>query len=87
MPPEVELEPRPRHPVVFSRWHRQAQNAIKFRCLIYGRQHGPERYAALESLRKSHEHDEDEYPSKYVYGLWEELNAAWCEQLREKRRA
>eukprot|EP00959_Pyramimonas_sp_CCMP1952_P125089 2615018-Pyramimonas_sp.AAC.1 len=36
---------------------------------------------------KSHEHDEDEYPSKHVYGLWEELNAAWSEQLREKRRA
>eukprot|EP00959_Pyramimonas_sp_CCMP1952_P162809 3403470-Pyramimonas_sp.AAC.1 len=63
MPSEVNLEPRPRRPVAFSQWHRQAQNAIKFWCLVNGRQHGPERHAALESLRKSREHDEDEYPS------------------------
>ena len=26
------------------------------------------------------------FPSDYVYGLLEELQAAWCEQLREARR-
>jgi len=86
MPADVKLEPRPRHPVVFSQWYRQAENAITLWCLLYGREHGRERYAALESLRRSHEHDEDEYPARYVYAIWEELNAAWCEQLREKRR-
>ena len=37
-------------------------------------------------MQDAHEEDDNAFPAAYVYGLWEELNAAWCEQLREKRR-
>ena len=43
MPAESKLEARPRHPVVFSAWKRQAENSIRvFEC-TYGLEHGPER--------------------------------------------
>eukprot|EP00959_Pyramimonas_sp_CCMP1952_P347276 7273650-Pyramimonas_sp.AAC.1 len=51
MPTSCKLEPRPRHPVVFSQWVRQAENAIAVFGLVYGRMHEPERRRSLETLR------------------------------------
>eukprot|EP00974_Lingulodinium_polyedra_P122872 11184571-Lingulodinium_polyedra.AAC.1 len=67
-------------------WKRQAENGIRIFECVYGLEHGPERREAFQALQVAHEEDDSAFPAAYVYGVWEELNAAWCEQLRERRR-
>ena len=86
MPADTKLEQRPRHPPSVGVWRRQVENQIRtFEC-VYGVEHGPERREALSALVKAHEEDDCAFPAEHIYGLWEELCAAWCEQLRERRR-
>eukprot|EP00959_Pyramimonas_sp_CCMP1952_P423933 8880053-Pyramimonas_sp.AAC.1 len=61
MPTSCKLEPRPRHPVVFSQWVRQADNAIA----VFGRMHEPERRRALVTLRLAYEEDDVAFPADY----------------------
>ncbi|CAE8640796.1 unnamed protein product [Polarella glacialis] len=37
-------------------------------------------------MEEAHEDVTDVFPAEYVFGLWEELNSAWIEQLRQKLR-
>ena len=53
---------------------------------VLGLEHKKERLAALEQIEKAHEKDVDVWPESYCYSLWEELKAAWVEELRESRR-
>ena len=86
MPAENKLEPRPRAPSTFALWKRQADNAIRVFESLYGMEHGPERRQALSVFEASHEADDHAFPLDYIFGIWEELTAAWVEQLRESRR-
>eukprot|EP00972_Heterocapsa_arctica_P080301 11834544-Heterocapsa_arctica.AAC.1 len=86
MPSENKLEARPRAPAIFSAWKRQAENSIRVFESVYGLEHGGERRHALAILEASYEADEHAFPLDYLFGLWEELTAAWAEQLREGRR-
>ena len=45
-----------------------------------------ERLDFLKALQEAHEEDEHAYPTAYCIKLFEELNAVWCEQVRESRR-
>ena len=45
-----------------------------------------ERMAFLAALREANEEDENAFPVGYCMKLYEELNAVWCEQIRESRR-
>ena len=86
MPADTKLEQRPRHPPSVGVWRRQVENQSRtFEC-VYGVEHGPERREALSALMKAHEEDDCAFPAEHIYSLWEELCAAWCEQLRERRR-
>eukprot|EP00959_Pyramimonas_sp_CCMP1952_P240192 5019242-Pyramimonas_sp.AAC.1 len=67
MPTSCKLEPRPRHPVVFSQWVRQAENAITVFGLVYGRMREPERRRALETSRLVYEEDDVAFPADYMY--------------------
>ena len=42
--------------------------------------------AFLAALREANEEDENAFPVGYCIKLYEELNAVWCEQIRESRR-
>ena len=85
-PSEHKLEARPRHPAVFSTWKRQAENGIRIFECVYGLEHGAERRKALAALQEAHESDDEAFPAAYTFARWEELQGAWCEQLREGRR-
>ena len=45
-----------------------------------------ERQDCLNSIKEAHEEDEHAFPAKYCIDLFEELVAAWCEEVRESRR-
>jgi len=85
-PHDSKLEARPRHPVTLASWKKMAENGIKVFASVYGLEHAAERREALSKLEALHESDEHAFPLDYVFSLWEELQAAWCEQLRESRR-
>ena len=65
---------------------KHAENGVKVFASAYGLEHAAERREALNALEATHEADEHAFPSDYIFALWEELQAAWCEQLRESRR-
>lgn len=80
------MEPKPRYPTHFATWLKQARNEINMIGSVLGLEHKKERLAALEQIEKAHEKDVDVWPENYCYSLWEELKAAWVEELRESRR-
>ncbi|CAK9068985.1 unnamed protein product, partial [Durusdinium trenchii] len=65
---------------------KRARNEIKMIGSVIGLEHKKERIKALEQIEKAHEQDSDVWPESYCYSLWEELKAAWVEELRESRR-
>ena len=73
-------------PAAFLTWLRYAENAVKVFGSAYGLEHVPERLAFLSFLREANEEDENPYPVNYCIRLYEELNAVWCEAIRESRR-
>lgn len=81
-----KLEPRNRPPGVFNTWLRYAENSIRVFGACYGVEHVQERVACLQALKEAHEEDEHAFPASYCIELFEELVAAWCEELRESRR-
>ena len=85
-PTEHKLESRARAPAAFLTWLRYAENAVKVFCSAHGLEHVPERMAFLSALREANEEDENAFPVGYCIKLYEELNAVWCEQIRESRR-
>ena len=86
MPKDDKIEPRPRHPTHFATWLKQARNEIKMIGSVLGLEHMPGRKEALEQIEKAHEADPEAWPEAYCFSLWEELKAAWVEELRESRR-
>ena len=85
-PKDDKIEPKPRYPTHFATWLKQARNEIKMIGSVIGLEHKKERIKALEQIEKAHEQDSDVWPESYCYSLWEELKAAWVEELRESRR-
>ena len=85
-PTEHKIESRARAPAAFLTWLRYAENAVKVFGSAYGLEHVPERMAFLVALREANEEDENAFPVGYCIKLYEELNAVWCEQIRESRR-
>ena len=85
-PKDDKVEPKPRYPTHFATWLKQARNEINMIGSVLGLEHKKERLAALEQIEKAHEKDVDVWPENYCYSLWEELKAAWVEELRESRR-
>ena len=85
-PTEHKIESRARAPAAFLTWLRYAENAVKVFGSAYGLEHVPERMAFLAALREANEEDENAFPVGYCIKLYEELNAVWCEQIRESRR-
>ena len=85
-PKDDKIEPKPRYPTHFATWLKQARNEIKMIGSVLGLEHKKERLKALEQIEKAHEQDSDVWPENYCYSLWEELKAAWVEELRESRR-
>ena len=73
-------------PAAFLTWLRYAENAVKVFGSAYGLEHVPERLAFLSFLCEANEEDENAYPVNYCIRLYEELNAVWCEAIRESRR-
>ena len=86
MPKDDKVETKPRHPTHFATWLKQARNEISMLGSVMGLEHKKERLEALEQIEKAHEKDSDVWPENYCYSLWEELKAAWVEELRESRR-
>ena len=85
-PTEHKVEARVKAPAAFLTWLRYAENAVKVFGSAYGLEHVPERLAFLAALREANEEDENAFPVAYCIKLYEELNAVWCEQIRESRR-
>ena len=85
-PKDDKIEPKPRYPTHFATWLKQAKNEVKMIGSVLGLEHKKERLAALDLIEKAHEQDADVWPENYCYSLWEELKAAWVEELRESRR-
>ena len=83
---DSKLEARPRDPVHQKVWEKQARNGIEVWCAAYGKEHREERVLCLDALIEANELDPYEYPDQLTRDWWEELQAAWIEQLREKRR-
>ena len=86
MPKDDKIENKPKHPTHFATWLKQARNEINMLGSVMGLEHKAERLQALEQIEKAHEKDNDVWPESYCYSLWEELEAAWVEELREARR-
>lgn len=76
-----KLEGRAKHPLAFATWRKQAENGIAVFSFVYGKEHAPECREALRFVLEAHEQDEHAYPGEYVYGLWEEICAAWIEEF------
>ncbi|CAE8678476.1 unnamed protein product, partial [Polarella glacialis] len=85
-PSDHKLEAKGRYTMTFQTWRRQVENQIQVFGAVYGLEHMPERMAALKKLEEAHDEDDNAWPADYVFALWEELSAAWCEELRESRR-
>ena len=85
-PKDDKIEPKPRYPTHFATWLKQARNEIKMLGSVLGLEHKKERLKALDQIERAHEQDSDVWPENYCYSLWEELKAAWVEELRESRR-
>eukprot|EP00913_Durusdinium_trenchii_P011460 g10760.t2 len=85
-PKDDKIEPKPRYPTHFATWLKQAENEIKMLGSVLGLEHKKERLKALDQIERAHEQDSDVWPENYCYSLWEELKAAWTEELRESRR-
>ena len=85
-PTDHRLEQRSKALAAFLTWLRYAENAVKVFGSAYGLEHVPERLAFLSFLREANEEDENAYPVNYCIRLYEELNAVWCEAIRESRR-
>ena len=73
MPVDAKLESRPRAPVLFDQYKRQAENMAKVFGLARGAEHVKERLNYLESPRTAREKNDASFPAKFVYALWEEL--------------
>lgn len=86
MPKDDKVETKPRHPTHFATWLKQARNEIKMLGSVLGLEHKAGRLKALEQIEQAHEADPEAWPEAYCYSLWEELKAAWVEELRESRR-
>ena len=86
MPKDDKVEAKPRHPTHFATWLKQARNEIKMLGSVLGLEHKAGRLRALEQIEQAHEADPEAWPETYCYSLWEELKAAWIEELREGRR-
>ena len=86
MPKDDKIEPKPRHPTHFATWLKQARNEIKMIGSVLGLEHMAGRREALEQIEKAHEADPEAWPEAFCFSLWEELKAAWVEELRESRR-
>ena len=86
MPKDDKIEPKPRHPTHFATWVRQAKNEIAMLGSVMGLEHKVDRLKALDQLERAHEADPEAWPESYCFSLWEELKAAWVEELREERR-
>ena len=86
MPKDDKVEPKPRHPTHFATWVKQAKNEIAMIGSVMGLEHKVDRLRALDQLEKAHEADPEAWPESYCFSLWEELKAAWVEELREERR-
>ena len=85
-PTEHKMEGRSKAPASFLTWLRYAENHTRVFGAVYGIEHMQERYEFLKALQEAHEEDEHAYPTTYCIKLFEELNAVWCEQVRESRR-
>ena len=85
-PTEHKMEGRSKAPASFLTWLRYAENHTRVFGAVYGVEHMQERYEFLKALQEAHEEDEHAYPTTYCIKLFEELNAVWCEQVRESRR-
>ena len=86
MPKDDKVEPKPRHPTHFATWVKQAKNEIAMIGSVMGLEHKVDRLRALDQLEKAHDADPEAWPESYCFSLWEELKAAWVEELREERR-
>ena len=71
---------------MFNTWLRYAENSVRVFGSCYGTEHVQERLDCLQALKEAHEGDEHAFPAKYCIELFEELVAAWCEEVRESRR-
>ena len=83
---EMPRDDKARHPTHFATWLKQARNEIKMIGSVLGLEHRSGRLKALEQIEQAHEADPEAWPEAYCYSLWEELKAAWVEELREGRR-
>jgi len=85
-PSDHKAEARVKPPGVFNTWLRYAENSVRVFGSCYGTEHVQERLDCLQALKEAHEEDEHAFPAKYCIELFEELVAAWCEEVRESRR-
>ena len=85
-PTEHKIEERSKAPASFLTWLRYAENHTRVFGAVYGVEHMQERYDFLKALQEAHEEDKHAYQTAYCIKLFEELNAVWCEQVRESRR-
>lgn len=80
-PSDTKAEPRVRPPGVFN-----TENSVRVFGAVYGVEHVQERLDCLQALKEAHEEDDHAFPASFCIELFEELSAAWCEELRESRR-
>ena len=82
---KVEAKPRTSHPLRNMAQASAERDQDAWGALL-GLEHRPGRLKALEQIEQAHEADPEAWPEAYCYSLWEELKAAWVEELREGRR-
>jgi hypothetical protein len=85
-PADNKLEEPPPHPKTFDTWVKQARLMILVLGTRFGAEHSEDMDRTLDTLVRAHEVDDIQYPATYVYDLWEQLLAHWCEGVREGRR-
>jgi len=85
-PGDYSLEPNPRHPAVFTEWHRSTNRLIWCFGCVFGEEHRAQRYEAATRLVELHENHEVEWPASVIYDIWSELEWRWVEELKQLRR-
>ena len=85
-PSDNKREKRPRAPQTVTMCSRCVDNHVKAFSLVYGREHENERTAAKKRFEWEHENNKHEFPCEEVFNIWEELNWAWWEDLKQTLR-
>jgi hypothetical protein len=85
-PADLKIEVRPRHPSTAAEWLQAAKRECHVFSAFYGEEHFKLQYQAAEELHGLHTSFRQAWPLFIVFGVWAELRARYCEEIRMIRR-